>query len=160
MWHNAWPPLPPGGHRPPDAPPFTSPGDQLLALGLGASAGAGALVWATGQAAGLVFGQTWLDMTPADVAHVLWHLPQHWNDPALAWPADVREPLPGPAGMYATFTGLLGGLSGGAAAVLRHLPGRPAGHRPATRGRRSMPPPGQAVGSCGSSPSGSRRRAG
>jgi hypothetical protein len=52
----------------------TSPGDQLLALGLGASAGAGALVWATGQLAGLAFGHTWLDLTPADVAHVLWNL--------------------------------------------------------------------------------------
>jgi type IV secretion system protein VirD4 len=130
MWHDPWPPLPPGGHRPPDAPPFTSPGDQLLALGVGATAGAGALVWATGQAAGLVFGQTWLELSPADVVHILWHLPQHWSDPALAWPADVRGPLPGPAGMYATFTGLIGGLSAGTAAVLRHVPGRTSGHRP------------------------------
>src|SRR5512132_1139918 len=130
MWHDAWPPLPPGGHRPPDAPPCTSPGDQPLAVGLGAAAGAGALVWATGQAAGLAFGHTWLELSPADVAHVLWHLPGHWSDPALAWPADVRGPLPGPAGMYASFAGLVGGLSGGTAAVLRHLPGRAAGHRP------------------------------
>ena len=57
MQHEPWPSLPPGGHRPPDYPPFTSPGDQLLAVGLGAAAGAGALVWATGQAAGLAFGQ-------------------------------------------------------------------------------------------------------
>ena len=130
MWHDAWPPLPPGGHRPPDAPPFTSPGDQLLAVGLGATAGAGALAWATGQLAGLAFGHTWLELSPADVAHVLWHLPQHWSDPALAWPTDVREPLPGPAGMYGTFVGLVGAISGGTAAVLRHLPGRAAGHRP------------------------------
>jgi type IV secretion system protein VirD4 len=87
-------------------------------------------VWATGQLAALAFGHTWLDVSPADVAHVLWHLPQHWSDPALAWPADVRGPLPGPAGMYATLTGLVGGLSGGTAAVLQHLPGRAAGHRP------------------------------
>jgi type IV secretion system protein VirD4 len=130
MWHDAWPPLPAGGRRPPDAPPFTSPGDQLLAVGLGATASASALVWATGQAAGLLFGQTWLELSPADVAHILWQLPGHWSDPALAWPADMRDPLPGPAGMYATFTGLVGGLAGGTAAVLWHLPGRPAGHRP------------------------------
>src|SRR5215213_6583565 len=130
MWHDAWPPLPPGGHRTPDAPPFTSPGDQLLAVGVGATAGAGALVWATGQAAGLAFGHTWLELSPGDVAHILWSLPQHWSDPALAWPADVRGPLPGPAGMYATFAGVVGGLSGGTAAVARHLPGRAAGHRP------------------------------
>jgi type IV secretion system protein VirD4 len=130
MWHDAWPPLPPGGHRPSDAPPFTGPGDQLLALGLGATAGAGVLVWVTGQLAGLAFGHTWLDVSPADVAHVLWQLPQHWSDPQLAWSAQVRGPLPGPAGMYATFTALVGGLSGGTAAVLRHLPGRAAGHWP------------------------------
>jgi type IV secretory pathway TraG/TraD family ATPase VirD4 len=87
-------------------------------------------VWATGQAAGLAFGHTWLEVSPADVAHVLWHLPQHWSDPALAWPADVRESLPGAAGMYASFTGLVASISGGTAAVLRHLPGRAAGHRP------------------------------
>src|ERR671931_519895 len=130
MLHAAWPPLPPGGHRPPDAPPFTSPGDQLLFLGLGATAGAGALVWATGQLAGLAFGHTWPHVTPADLAQVLWQLPHHWNDPQQAWPASVRGPLPGASGMYATFTGLAGGLSGGTAAVLRHLPGRAAGHRP------------------------------
>jgi type IV secretion system protein VirD4 len=130
MQHDAWPPLPPGGHRPADAPPFTSPGDQLLALGLGATAGGGALVWASGQLAGLAFGHTWLDVSPGDVAHILWQLPHHWSDPALAWPADVREPLPGPVGMYATFTGLVGGITGGTAAVLRHLPGRAVGHRP------------------------------
>jgi type IV secretion system protein VirD4 len=130
MQHDAWPPLPPGGHRPADAPPFTSPGDQLLALGLGATAGGGALVWASGQLAGLAFGHTWLDVSPGDVAHILWQLPHHWSDPALAWPAEVRGPLPGPAGMYATFTGLVGGITGGTAAVLRHLPGRAVGHRP------------------------------
>jgi type IV secretory pathway TraG/TraD family ATPase VirD4 len=130
MQHDAWPPLPPGGHRPADAPPFTSPGDQLLALGLGATASGGALVWASGQLAGLAFGHTWLDVSPGDVAHILWQLPHHWSDPALAWPAEVRGPLPGPAGMYATFTGLVGGITGGTAAVLRHLPGRAVGHRP------------------------------
>src|SRR5215218_10910278 len=130
MQHDAWPPLPPGGHRPADAPPFTSPGDQLLALGLGATAGGGALVWATGQLAGLAFGHTWLDVSPGDVAHILWQLPHHWSDPALAWPAEVQGPLPGPAGMYATFTGVVGGISGVTVAVLRHLPGHAAGHRP------------------------------
>jgi type IV secretion system protein VirD4 len=130
MQHDAWPPLPPGGHRPPDYPPFTSPVDQLLAVGLGATVGAGALVWATGQLAGLAFGHTWLEVSPADVAHAMLHLPRHWNDPQLAWPADVRGPLPGAAAMYTAFAGLVGGISGGTAAVLRHLPGHAAGHRP------------------------------
>ena len=152
MQHDAWPPLPPGGHRRPDAPPFTSPGDQLLALGLGAAAGAGTLVWATGQAAGLAFGHTWLDMTPTDVTHVLWHLPQHWSDPALAWPADVQGPLPGPVGMYATFTGLVGGLAVGTTPppCCGTYPAVPPVTAPATQGQPSMPArSGPAVGSCG-----------
>jgi hypothetical protein len=133
MWHDAWPPLPPGGHRPPDAPPFSSPGDQLLAVGGGAAAGAGALVWATGQAAGLAFGHIWLDLSPTDIGHVLWQLPQHWSDPALAWPADVRGPLPGPAGMYGHFhrpgRRSLRRDRGGAAAPARET-GRPPARPP------------------------------
>jgi hypothetical protein len=151
MWHDAWPPLPPGGHRPPDAPPFTSPGDQLLAVGVGAAAGAGALAWATGQAAGLLFGHTWLELSPADVAHVLWHLPDHWSDPALAWPADVRGPLPGPAGMYGSFAGLVGGLAGGPPRCCGICQAVPPVTAPAIRGWRSMPArSGPAVESCGS----------
>jgi hypothetical protein len=149
MWHDAWPPMPPGGHRPPDAPPFTSPGDQLLAIGLGAAAGAGALVWATGQAAGLAFGHTWLELSPADVAHTLWRLPQHWSNPALAWPASARAPLPGPAGMYASFTGLVAGLTVGPPQSCGTCPAGSPATGPATRGRPSMPPPGRAVGNCG-----------
>src|SRR5918994_858513 len=68
MQHESWPPLPPAGHRPPDAPPFTSPGDQLLALGLGATAGAGVLAWVTGQAAGLRPGHP----RPAKHAGAVW----------------------------------------------------------------------------------------
>jgi hypothetical protein len=118
-------------------------------------------VWASGQLAGLAFGHTWLDVSPGDVAHILRQLPHHWSDPALAWPAEVRGPLPGPAGMYATFTGLVGGITGGTAAVLRHLPGRAVGHRPSHAGRPSMPAQcGPATASCGCSPSTSRSRAG
>ena len=156
MWHDAWPPLPPGGHRPPDAPPFTSPGDQLLALGLGATAGAGALVWATGQLAGLAFGHTWLDTTPADVAHVLWHLPHHWSDPQLAWPTHVRGPLPGPAGMYATSPAWSVACRVGPPQCCGTCPaGRPVTDQ-ATSGRPSMPArSGPTAASCGCSPWGS-----
>src|SRR5215218_3307553 len=155
MWHDAWPPLPPGGHRPPDAPPFTSPGDQLLALGLGATAGAGALVWATGQLAGLAFGQTWLELSPGDVAHVLGHLPQHWSDPALAWPVDVRGPLPGPARPACTPPSPAWSAASAAAPprCCGTCPDGPPATGRGTPGRPSMPAPsGPAAGSCASSP--------
>jgi len=56
------------------------------------------LVWACGQLAALVFGRTWLHLDPAEVAGVLWRLPRHWSDPALAWPAVARRVLPGRSG--------------------------------------------------------------
>jgi type IV secretion system protein VirD4 len=42
----------------------------------------------------------------------------------------VPGPRPGPVGMDGSFASLVGGISGGTAGVLRHLPGRAAGHRP------------------------------
>jgi hypothetical protein len=53
-------------------------------------------VWATGQLAGLAFGHTWLDLSPADVAHVLWHLPTTGtihSSPGLP-PCAARCPAP------------------------------------------------------------------
>jgi hypothetical protein len=78
--------------KPPAVPDTLTPGDQLLAAGLGVGAAAGGLVWAAGQLAGLAFGHTWLHLDPAQVAGVLWSLPHHLGDPALAWPASARRP--------------------------------------------------------------------
>jgi type IV secretion system protein VirD4 len=103
--------------RPPAIPDTFTSGDQLLAAGLGVGAAASGLAWATGQLAGLVFGHAWLHLDPADVAGVLWSLPHHLADPAMAWPAPAQQALPGPAGMYATFTATTtaaAGLAGGA----------------------------------------------
>jgi hypothetical protein len=130
MQRDPWPPLPPGGHRAPDTPPFGGFAEQALLYGLLGTGIAGLLAWSAGQLAGLVFGHTWLDLGINDVASVLWQLPHHWNDPALAWPAHAHGALPGPVGMYASSATLVGGAAGGTAAVARHLPGRAAGHRP------------------------------
>jgi hypothetical protein len=105
--------------RPRQVPDTLTPGDQFLAAGLGVGAAAGGLVWATGQLAGLVFGHTWLHLDPADVAGVLWQLPHHLGDPALAWPASAREVLPGPAGMYGAFTATTAATAATASGVLR-----------------------------------------
>src|SRR6266498_2978840 len=130
MWREPWPPQPPGRYRPPDTPPFGGFGEQLVLYGLLVSGTAGLLVWASGQLAGLVFGHTWLDLGVAEVAAVLWQLPHHLGDPALAWPARVHGALPGPVGMYASAATVVGGMASGTAAVVRYLPGRAAGHRP------------------------------
>jgi type IV secretion system protein VirD4 len=130
MQREPWPPFPPGGHRAPDTPPFGGLAEQLVLYGLLGTGTAGLLVWLSGQLAGLVFGHTWLDLGVADVAAVLWQVPHHLGDPALAWPARVQGELPGPVGMYASAATMVGGTASGTAIVLRHLPGRAAGHRP------------------------------
>jgi type IV secretion system protein VirD4 len=130
MQREPWPPLPPGGHRAPDTPPFGGFAEQVILYGLLGTGAAGLLAWTTGQLAGLVFGHTWPDVSVTDVASVLWQLPHHWHDPQLAWPARVHGALPGPVGMYASAATLVGGTAGGTATVIRHLPGRAAGHRP------------------------------
>jgi type IV secretion system protein VirD4 len=76
-------------------------------------------VWATGQLAGLVFGHTWLHLDPADVAGILGSLPHHLGDPAMAWPAPAREVLPGPAGMYGTFTATTAAAAGAIGEAMR-----------------------------------------
>jgi type IV secretion system protein VirD4 len=105
--------------RPPAVPDTLTPGDQLLAAGLGVGAAAGGLVWASGQLAGLAFGHTWLHLDPAEVASVLWSLPHHLSDPAMAWPMSAREVLPGPAGMYSAFTATTAGAAATASGVMR-----------------------------------------
>jgi type IV secretion system protein VirD4 len=105
--------------RPPAVPDTLTPGDQLLAAGLGVGAAASGLVWATGQLAGLVFGHTWLHLDPADVAGVLGQLPHHLGDPAMAWPTPAREALPGPAGMYGAFTATTAAAAGAASGAMR-----------------------------------------
>jgi type IV secretion system protein VirD4 len=105
--------------RPPAVPDTLTPGDQLLAAGLGVGAVASGLVWATGQLAGLVFGHTWLHLDPADVASMLGSLPHHLGDPAMAWPAPAQRALPGPAGMYGAFTATTAGAAGVAGGVMR-----------------------------------------
>jgi type IV secretion system protein VirD4 len=108
--------------------------ERLIGYGLAATGAAGALVWASGQLAGLAFGHTWMHVSPADVASLMWHLPHTFSDPAMAWPAQVRDALPGPVGMYACAAMVVGGVAGGITVIVRavtqHLPGRAPGHRP------------------------------
>jgi type IV secretory pathway TraG/TraD family ATPase VirD4 len=130
MWREPWPPHRPGGYRPPDGPPFGGLGEQLALYGLLGTGTAGLLVWSSRQLAGRVFGHTWLDLGVANVASILWALPHHLSDPALAWPTQAQGALPGPVGMYASAATVVGGTASGTATVMRHLPGRAAGHRP------------------------------
>jgi hypothetical protein len=105
--------------RPPAVPDTLTPGDQLVAAGLGVGAAASGLVWATDQLAGLAFGHSWLELDPADVARVVLQLRHHLDDPALAWPTAAQQALPGPVGMYASFVATTAGAVGAAGGAMR-----------------------------------------
>jgi hypothetical protein len=104
----------------------------------------GGLVWLVGQLAGLLTSGSWPEVPLAELPGILVRLREHPGDPAAAWPADVRNLLPGPLGMYATLVGILvTPLALGALAWWLHQP--PAPPRPpatpAPRGRRALLPP-------------------
>jgi type IV secretion system protein VirD4 len=135
----------PNLQKPPAVPDTLTPGDQLLAAGLGVGAAASGLVWATGQLAGLVFGHTWLHLDPADVAGVLGSLPHHLGDPAMAWPAPAREVLPGPAGMYGAFTTTTATAAGVVGGVMRLWQRAGLGNPTAPGARAKRPAAGSAT---------------
>jgi hypothetical protein len=117
--------------------------DTLLFIAIGTVVVVGGLVWLTGQVAGLLASITWPDVPVNELPGILVRLRDHPGDPAAAWPADVRDGLPGPVGMYATLAGILATpLALGALAWWLHQP--PAPPRPpatpAPRARRSLLP--------------------
>jgi hypothetical protein len=117
--------------------------DTLLLVAIGTVVVVSGLVWLVGQLAGLLTSGTWPDVALFDLPGILARLRDHPGDPAAAWPADVRDQLPGPLGMYSTLAGLLATpLALGALAWWLHQP--PAQPRPpatpAGRHRRALPP--------------------
>jgi hypothetical protein len=122
--------------------------DALLFVAVGVVVVAGGLVWLAGQLAGLLASGAWPQVSVAELPGILVRLREHAGDPAAAWPAGVRDRLPGPLGMYATLAGvLLTPVALGALAWWLHQPpARP--RRPATpplRGRRALPPAARPV---------------
>ena len=117
--------------------------DTLLLVAIGTVLVVGGLVWLTGQLAGLLAAGAWPDVSLSELPRILAHLREHPGDPAAAWPANVREGLPGPLGMYATLAGILATpVVLGVLAWWLHQP--PAPPRlpatPAGPGRRALPP--------------------
>jgi hypothetical protein len=117
--------------------------DTLLLLAIATVVVVGGLVWLVGQLAGLLASGTWPDVPLSELPRILARLRDHAGDPTAAWPAGVRDRLPGPLGMYATLTGILATpLALGALAWRLHQPPR-VPRPPATRAPRSpraLPP--------------------
>jgi type IV secretion system protein VirD4 len=122
-------------------PPSDRAVHAMLAL-LGGVAVLAVLVWLTGQISAAVFGDGWPDGKVTDAGAVLVELPRHLDDPARAWPAQVRRELPGPVGFYATACLLLVAVGALVAAVVGRVRGglgmeaRPARARLDRRGAR------------------------
>jgi len=116
--------------------------DTLLLVTIGTVVVIGGLVWLVGQVAGLLASGIWPEVPLSELPGILARLRDHAGDPAAAWPAGVRDRLPGPLGMYGTLLGILATpLALGALAWWLHQP--PAPPRPATpasRGRRALLP--------------------
>jgi hypothetical protein len=117
--------------------------DTLLFVVIGVVVVVGGLVWLTGQVAGLLASGTWPEVPLSDLPGILARLRAHAGDPASAWPAGVRDQLPGPLGMYMTLAAILATpLTLGALAWRLHQPPAPP-KPPATpvrRGRHAPPP--------------------
>jgi type IV secretion system protein VirD4 len=75
-------------------------GDVVLLCLIGCFLCLGALVWAWGGLAGLVFGAGWPRVHTGEIPGVLVRLPGSLAHPAMAWPAAARAGLPGPAAFY------------------------------------------------------------
>jgi hypothetical protein len=117
--------------------------DTPLLVAIGTVVVIGGLVWLVGQVAGLLASGSWPEVPLAEVPRILARLRERPGDPAAAWPANVRDLLPGPLGMYATLAGILATpLALGALAWWLHQPSassRPPA-TPAGRRRRALPP--------------------
>ena len=117
--------------------------DTLLLVAIGTVLVVGGIVWLVGQVAGLLASGTWPEVPLSELPSILARLRNHVRDPAAAWPAGVRDRLPGPLGMYGTLLGILATpLALGALAWWLHqapAPPRPPA-TPAGRRRRALPP--------------------
>ena len=91
----------------------------------------GAVVWLTGQLAGLLFGGGWPHVSAAELGETLVRLPGNVSEPRDAWPRGARDELPGTAGFVAVLLMLIAGVSTG----LLVLRGRRREHAPAARER-------------------------
>jgi hypothetical protein len=118
--------------------------DTPLLVAIGTVVVVGGLVWLVGQVAGLLAFGSWPEVPPSELPGILVRLRDHPGDPAAAWPAGVRDRLPGPLGMYATLAGILATpVALGLLAWWLHRP--PASPRspatPARPRRRALAPP-------------------
>jgi len=114
-----------------------SSGDVFLVGVAGLAVGLGALVWAWGGLAGLVFGDGWPHLDGGQLAGILLHLPASLAHPRLAWPRAAQAGLPGAGGFYAALALIASAGGALALAVARAAGGRATGNTASARWARA-----------------------
>jgi type IV secretion system protein VirD4 len=97
-----------------------NPIESLLLAVLAAVFGAAIALAVLGALAATAFGAGWTWTPTSDLPDVLAALPRHLGDPRQAWPAPIRERLPGALGFYATTAAITALVVLVAGAALRH----------------------------------------
>ncbi len=95
--------------------------ETAAALAGGAAVTLGAWVWATGELGGALASGRWPRVPARAVAGIVVRLPQHFGDPAAAWPSAVRAQLPGRWALAALAVAVAGAALVGGWAALRVL---------------------------------------
>lgn len=85
-----------------DGPGEWDGADAFALYVLAAATGLGFIVWCVGELAGLLSSGSRPGTPLSAIPGVLWRLPSTLSDPTMAWPAPIREGLPGPVGWWLT----------------------------------------------------------
>jgi len=100
---------------------------------LAALVGAAAVLWFTGQLAGLISHRVWPSVGIADAPAVAIGLLRHPGDPTAGWPASARPAAPPAWLYYALLIAFLAGLLAAAVVVAGRVIGASPDHRAAGR---------------------------
>ncbi|HZD01768.1 MAG TPA: type IV secretory system conjugative DNA transfer family protein [Actinomycetes bacterium] len=85
-----------------------SSAEQMLLIGVSVLLGATFLLWLTGEVGGFLHsGGTWPRVSIGEMGGVMVRVFRSPADPTAAWPADVRNLLPGPVSFYVILAILL-----------------------------------------------------
>ena len=96
--------MPQGGTRTP------GDGDEWLALAILAVASVGGAIWAGAQVSSMASAGHPVDVSLAEAMGAAIKLPGNFSHPAEAWPAEVRESIPGPLAYWSVTSLVLAGV--------------------------------------------------
>jgi len=87
--------------------PELQPLELLALIAIAAVISVTAVLWATGEVSGRIFGGEWPHTGATDMGTIVTRFPSNLSDPAQAWPAPAQALIPAAVWFYATMTLLL-----------------------------------------------------